>query len=476
MDPKIIILSIIIIIIIFIAIYLFLTREKIVTTSTNKPKTKKKSKKSKKDKSKKKSGEKDKPTEDKPPVDNEPIEPEPIEIEKYDKEHKAVDRSGNLLAFPGAMGYGAYAKGGRNGTLYKVTSLSNDDDKKGTLRYGIKNIKGPVTIIFEVDGVIDCDGDDIGVKRSYITIDALTVGGKGITLINGGLSVSKGAEHVIIRGLRSRPMTTDGDAINVRNAKNVIIDHCSASWAADEVLSVNSSLSDDSVKGHPYTDLITIQNCLIYEAFGDKKQDHRFAGIYSSTDGGRISVLKNVFVSCDSRNPRLGHSLDDGYDKKNPPIIDFTNNLIYNWGDTAGYNAEESDAPVLYNFRYNLYLPGPDTEDDDIIFSEKGTNNSRGYYKGNAINFKQPSDSYDLVEFKDWDKDDIKEFKDTDEVKTPNTTIITNLQQLYQILIAGVGSKDNSYGLERDKHDRRVIEEIKNRKGSLVEDPDDYDI
>ena len=51
------------------------------------------------------------------------------------------------IAFPGAEGYGKYAKGGRGGVVYEVTNLDNDG--KGSLRSAVEASE-PRTVVFKI--------------------------------------------------------------------------------------------------------------------------------------------------------------------------------------------------------------------------------------------------------------------------------------------------------------------------------------
>ena len=84
-----------------------------------------------------------------------------ITIFQYGKPDTGIgdDKSAEALAFPGAEGGGRFTTGGRGGVLYKVTNLDDyglgETPIEGSLRYGIEQIQGPRTIVFDVDGTIE---------------------------------------------------------------------------------------------------------------------------------------------------------------------------------------------------------------------------------------------------------------------------------------------------------------------------------
>jgi pectate lyase len=174
------------------------------------------------------------------------------------------------IAFPGAEGFGAYAQGGRGGDVYHVTNLA--DSGPGSLRHGIENMNGPRTIVFDLSGTVFLESR-LRITHPYLTIAGQTAPGDGITLAQYPLDVA--ASHVVIRYIRSRVgdnIVQRTDAVHIEAGSNIIIDHVSASWAIDEVM---SSQSGD-------VDLLTIQWSMITEALNEshhEKGDHAYGGI-----------------------------------------------------------------------------------------------------------------------------------------------------------------------------------------------------
>ena len=141
-----------------------------------------------------------------------------------------------LLAFPGAEGWGRYSKGGRGGTVLKVTNLN--DRGPGSFREAVTN-SGPRIVVFEVSGTIDLKST-LEINTPYLTIAGQTAPGDGICIKRFPLKIHN-THDIIIRGIRVRPGIESGligseiDVINIDNSENVIVDHCVFSWSVDEV-------------------------------------------------------------------------------------------------------------------------------------------------------------------------------------------------------------------------------------------------
>jgi len=254
------------------------------------------------------------------------------------------------LAFPGAEGYGKYAKGGRNGAVYEVTNLN--DTGVGSLRAAVE-ASGPRTVVFRISGTIELESP-LSIKNPYITIAGQTAPGDGICIKKNPLNIN--ADHVIIRYLKVRLGDESGgdyDAISSRNTKHIILDHISASWSVDETMSIY------------HCDSITVQWSIISESMSKSnhvKGSHGFGGIWGSNYG---SYHHNLFAHHTSRNPRMASG--SGY-------TDYRNNVIYNWGYNSCYGGEklQRGKPELnfstFNVVANYYKPGPATQPGEISY------------------------------------------------------------------------------------------------------------
>lgn len=148
------------------------------------------------------------------------------------------------LAFSGAQGRAAHTPGGRGGRILRVTTLAAAGP--GSLAEALA-AKGPRIVVFEVGGVIDLEMRELRITEPFLTIAGQTAPQPGISLIKGGLTIA--THDVVIRHIRVRPgdglrpkRSGDIDAITTtRGAHDIIVDHCSLTWATDENLSASST-------------------------------------------------------------------------------------------------------------------------------------------------------------------------------------------------------------------------------------------
>ncbi|HMP83879.1 MAG TPA: T9SS C-terminal target domain-containing protein [Verrucomicrobiota bacterium] len=277
------------------------------------------------------------------------------------------------LAFPGAEGYGRFARGGRGGVVVKVTNLN--DSGPGSLRDAIKGNYGPRTIVFDVAGLITLESPLIvsGTDR-YITIAGQTAPGNGICVRKNQLGVS-GGDDLIIRYVRSRPGDIAGITLNgsgMAGANHSIMDHCSVSWGIDEEISSRGAKN------------MTLQRVLISEALhiaGHKNYDPGTSHGFAASIGGDIaSFHHNLLAHCEGRNWSLAGGLDASgrYAGK----LDIFNNVVYNWrGRTTDGGAHQ------VNFVNNYYKAGPASTQSRALNAQYGgfPGTQQYYFEGNVM-------------------------------------------------------------------------------------------
>ena len=264
-----------------------------------------------------------------------------------------------LIAFPGAEGYGKFTTGGRGGRVIEVTNL-NGDESPGSLRAALKTPgNDPITIVFRVSGNISLTQGQVKVGRSNMTIAGQTAPGDGICIKDGYLKF--GGSNLIIRFLRLRPGDAAGlsdlSSLGTENGKNIIIDHCSLSWSNEE----SHTCYDNKY--------ITVQWCILSEGLYSSF-DSKGARSYGSQWGGQYaSYHHNLLAHNVSRSPRVNGARSHD----TVAICDYRNNVIFNWGKSgAVYGGElEVNAPnaeCSINWVNNYYKPGPATA-NTLVFA-----------------------------------------------------------------------------------------------------------
>ncbi len=356
-----------------------------------------------------------------------------------------------VLAFPDAKGYGAWAVGGRNGKVLKVTNLQ--DHGEGSFRAAVE-ASFPRIVIFEVSGTIELQ-ERLFIRNPFITIAGQSAPGKGITLKGADLVVK--TSEVIIRGLRIRvgPVNDgeDYDGIALvsspnRPINNVIIDHCSISWAIDENISTNGSNA-------PVTN-ITFSNNIISEGLNDpalhsKGVSHSMGMLLNKNGVTKVSVIGNLFAHNRDRQPKVGVGVR----------AEIVNNIIYNWENKATDVARGAHVNVVGNYyKTGLSWNG---KFKAVTLSDEGSSQEGKLYLNDNLGpdkKRNASDEWDLV------TKTRSNWKSDTSVVSQNTAPMA-VDNSYDYVLDNVGA------VPRDAIDSRVVRNVRQGTGLLIFHPDD---
>ena len=391
----------------------------------------------------------------------------------------------SVLAFPEAEGFGKYTVGGRGGHVITVNTLDDyatgEEAIEGSLRWALNQyvrtdsayqtyaskvdgsdslvkkpitVYEPLTIVFNVSGTIWLK-EELRIKRDYLTIAGQSAPGDGICIAGNSVIVNgaTGGEmfhwgprrrDVIIRYLITGSFVTYG--LDVENYENVIIDHCTITWANEECLAIYDTKNT------------TVQWCIVAE------------GLYSAghAKGNRSRAHDTIAV------------------------IDYRNNVIYNWGsNNSAYGAEvEIRTPETrneLNMVNNYYKQGPATSKGRTVKSSEKAHriviidqdsaswnagyHSRHYITGNYVTeFPTVSSNnwnygvqFSKVPYKNDSTLANSLFRAADyspEVAAIQPALLETAEESYANVLENVGA------MRRDWQDARLIDEVRNGTAS----------
>jgi hypothetical protein len=341
-------------------------------------------------------------------------------------------------AFPGALGYGAHARGGRGGRIIPVTTL--DDAGSGSLRECI-DAEGPRICVFRVSGVIRFTTERPIIRNPYLTIAGQTAPGGGILLTHGGGKIGftplviKNSHDVVIRDIRVRPdrrgeRRGSNSAFIIENSHDVILDHVSASWAIDE-----------NVGGYADNNNVTISSSIFAE--GIPKHDKCALLASDPKAPQRLTFVGNLCAHNGDRNPDINF----------PPgsCVEIINNVFYNgqlefaevWGSYGG-------TPV--SIVGNWFRAGPNTKPEAAAITRQ-TVGAKGAPKIYLADNKLDGLSRETLNAAG---------TIVPSPPCPLTSSAATAAETYDRVLATAGA------FPRDAVDRRIVADVRDRAGRIV--------
>ena len=346
--------------------------------------------------------------------------------------------------------------------MIEVTNL--DDSGPGSLRHAVEQ-KGPRTIVFRVGGTIKVKRP-IRIRDPYITIAGQTAPGDGILIRNLPIDeeppLTVETHDVVIRYLRLRPGPSSEpsccvDALGLMDgARDVMVDHVSLSWGVDEVLGASADARD-----------FTVQWSILSEALrrgGHAKDERHSRGLLVSTeDGGNVSIHHNLFAHNEGRNPEVAL----GYG-----VADIVNNVLYN-PNFRMIEISEANAKPYANVVGNIMRNGKNTKinnpeiNNHIVRARDVDDGAHEgfvmYVVGNLDELYRTDDAMpeevSLIE-------EDRRFLAAERQPAPFVTT-TLAERAYADVLERAGATLP----RRDAVDERIIEEVHEREGEVIDDP-----
>lgn len=223
-------------------------------------------------------------------------------------------------------------RGGADGRIVRVTTLAPQGP--GSLAEALM-ADGPRVIEFAIAGAIDLGGRTLNIVNPNLTVAGETAPAPGITCTNGEIHVS--THDVIFRHIKIRPGAGnrakrsgwEADGLSTGGgAYDVIIDHCSLTWATDENLSASGpqfkgGTPDEWRKNTSHR--VTFSHCIIGEALDESthsKGSHSMGSLVHD-NVSEIAIIGNLYISNNDRNPLF----------KGGVRAAFVNNVVHNPGE-----------------------------------------------------------------------------------------------------------------------------------------------
>ncbi len=381
-----------------------------------------------------------------------------------------------LRAFPDAEGFGAKSVGGRGGKVIEVTNLN--DSGPGSLRECVIAL-GPRVCVFRVGGTINV-ATTIRASNPYLTIAGQTAPGGGITLRATSTTtadpiLSLPAHDVIVRYITVRyGPWREGDAVNagpgngVTTSYNLVMDHMSMSWGTDQIFATWYGPYNMSFSWNIFSEGL---NCATHSK-----------GCHSKGPMLASCCINETHTSPGARNISFHHNLTTNSDERTPLVktagaTEIVNNLTYNSRAAMSHvDMENQMVPIPVNFIGNYFKAGSNTNAG--VYGVKASNIStlgaKIYVKGN-ISPRRTSDTQAEIDFVD---PNARTYVISNPITVESFARIsaTTAATAYTDVLARSGNyqglnADGTWHFRRDAIDKRVVNEVKEGKGKVIDAP-----
>lgn len=367
-----------------------------------------------------------------------------------------------LPVIPNGVGYGMDTPAGRGGQVHRVTNLNASG--AGSLKACI-DASGPRVCVFEVSGTIRVTSD-LGIYNPNITIAGQTAPSPGIMIRGAALKIS--TSDVLVQHIRVRagddsagPEIRNRDALKIESSpdkpiRNIVVDHCSFSWATDETVALWNAWDD-----------VTLSNNIISEGlhWGPTEGHLSGYGLYLGASdsnpslAGHASIIGNLLAHTKERNPlNRGHHMV------------FVNNVVYN-AKTTGVDLSSRGERADNTIVGNVFVRGADTEANYMPVTVRVNedqyalpNSSKVYVVDNAASASTTGDEWSIVSAKPGS------LPSSIKAELPPTWPVglTRLPTDSDVALNQVLKFAGARPADRDPVDTRVVKSVHDRTGRII--------
>jgi hypothetical protein len=364
---------------------------------------------------------------------------------------------------PGAAGYGIETPAGRGGTVYKVTNLSATG--AGSLKACVDGTTARVCV-FEVSGTIRLT-EDLKIRNSRITIAGQTAPSPGIMIRGAAIRIQ--ASDVLIQHLRVRagddvngPNPDNRDSLKIEGTlekpvRNIVIDHCSFSWALDETASVWGPHDNITFSNNIFAEPLNESLHPDYDGGGVMK--HGFGVLIGTAANSSVTMVGNLMAHQVERNP-LSRAAE----------FVFVNNVVYGATVRELDLQSEQSRVTKSSVVSNVFVQGPIHSETakPIFVRTSGTfklvSGSRVYVYDNSA--PESGSSYSaLVLLAGGDV--ISGLMSQTTAPVWNSGLVarpTASSGVYNNVLKFAGARP----ADRDVVDKRIVSSVQNRNGQII--------
>jgi hypothetical protein len=368
-----------------------------------------------------------------------------------------------LPVIPGAAGFGITTPAGRYGTIYRVTNLNSSGT--GSLR-ACTDATGKRVCVFEVGGYIRLK-EDLLIRNGPITIAGQTAPSPGITIRGAGLRIQ--GSDVLVQHIRVRagdaldgPDPDNRDSLKLEGTdtnpvRNIVVDHCTFSWALDEVASIWGEHDNITFSNNIFSE--PLNDSMHPTKDGSSLEPHGFAVLLgSSASGGRVTMVGNLLAHAVERNP-LSRARQ----------LMFVNNLVYDREKRDLDLQSEKYRVTKSVVQGNVFIHGPSENSESRAIYIRTTGSYRLYADSKVYTHDnyEPGVSTSLSAMLVLAGGDVIDGLLTSTVPIWNTGLTarsTANNAVYNRVLQYAGARPT----DRDNTDKRVISDVKNRTGKII--------